>query len=124
MTGNKEGMRVKVSSHFTLKESLLPLSSNMGSSFRIYILTNKHNTTLYVGVTNNLPARLWEHRTKRNPKCFTARYNIFKLIYFESFDSIEDAIKREKYIKGKKRQWKEDLIKTMNPEWKDLTNEV
>jgi putative endonuclease len=86
----------------------------------IYILTNKHNTTLYVGVTNNLPARLWEHRTKQNPKCFTARYNLYKLVYYEEFELIADAVERERYIKGKTRQWKEDLINTINPEWKDL----
>ena len=70
----------------------------------VYILTNKHNTTLYVGVTNNLPTRLWEHRTKQDPKCFTTRYNLYKLVYYEGFDSIEEAIRREKYIKRKDTQ--------------------
>ena len=90
----------------------------------IYILTNTRNTTLYVGVTNNLPTRLWEHRTKRNPRCFTARYNLSSLVYYETFELITEAIKREKYIKGKSRKWKEELIKTMNPVWRDLTDEV
>ena len=87
----------------------------------VYILTNKNNTTLYVGVTNDISTRMWEHTSKQNPKCFTARYNLTKLIFFEGFESIESAIKREKYIKGKTRKWKDELIKSMNSEMKDLT---
>jgi putative endonuclease len=89
-----------------------------------YILTNTHHTTLYTGSTNDLPTRLWEHQTKRNPKSFSARYNLSKPIYFEPCDSIEDARDREQYIKGKTRKWKEALITKMNPEWKDLTEEI
>lgn len=89
-----------------------------------YILTNDHNTVLYVGMTNDLPTRLWEHRTKQNSKSFTAKYNISKLVYYEGFELITEAIDREKFIKGKSRQWKIDLIKTMNPEWIDLTEKV
>lgn len=91
------------------------------SSAWIYILTNQHNTTLYVGVTNNLRTRLWEHRTKRNAGSFTSRYNLNKLVYYEGFDLILEAINREKFIKGKTRKWKEDLIKKLNPNWNDLT---
>ena len=87
----------------------------------VYILTNNRNTVLYVGVTSNLSTRLWEHRTKQNPASFTARYNIDKLIYYEGFTSIVDAIAREKFIKGKSRKWREVLIEKMNPEWSDLT---
>jgi putative endonuclease len=87
----------------------------------VYILTNRHHTTLYVGVTNNLPARLYEHRTKQNPKSFTARYNVYKLVYYEGFESIVAAIAREKFIKRKTRKWKEDLIKTMNAGFTDLS---
>ena len=90
----------------------------------IYIITNTSNTTLYVGVTNDLPTRLWEHRTKQNSQSFSARYNLAKLIYYENFESIEEAIKREKYIKGKTRRWKEELIRTMNSDLIDLTEEV
>ena len=90
----------------------------------VYIVTNKHNTTLYTGVSNDLPLRLWEHRTKQNPTCFTARYNLYKLIYYEAFEVIEEAIKREKYIKGKTRKWKVDLITRLNPGWDDLTGNV
>ncbi|MBT1699855.1 GIY-YIG nuclease family protein [Fulvivirgaceae bacterium PWU4] len=87
----------------------------------VYILTNKRNTVLYTGASNDLLTRLWEHKTKQNPKCFTARYNIYKLIYYEPFELVTEALERERYIKGKTRKWKEDLIKTMNAEWKDLT---
>jgi len=86
----------------------------------VYVLTNKRNAVLYVGVTNNLATRLWEHKTKQNPKCFTARYNIDKLVYYEGFTTIVDAIAREKFIKGKSRKWREVLIEKMNPAWCDL----
>ncbi|HEY0769078.1 MAG TPA: GIY-YIG nuclease family protein [Sphingobacteriaceae bacterium] len=88
----------------------------------VYIITNAHNTTLYVGVTNNLYSRLWEHRTKQAPNSFSARYNLTKLVYYESFESIVDAINREKYVKGKTRKFKEGLINKSNPDWIDLSN--
>jgi putative endonuclease len=90
----------------------------------VYIITNENNTTLYVGATNDLSTRLWEHRTQQNPNSFSAQYNLCKLIFFEEFNSIEEAFDREGYIKGKTRKWKESLIKTMNPEWLDLTEKV
>jgi len=77
----------------------------------VYIITNPYNTTLYVGVTTNLSTRLWEHRTKANPKSFTARYNLYKLVYYEGFELITEAIKREKYIKGKTTIGKRFLLK-------------
>ena len=88
----------------------------------VYILTNTHNTTLYIGVTNDLRTRLWEHRTKQSPYSFTARYNLHKLVYFEAFDSIVEAIAREKVLKGKNRKFKNALIESVNPEWRDLSN--
>ncbi len=96
----------------------------MGKGGAVYILTNKYNTTLYVGVTSDLYSRILEHRSKCNPKSFTARYNIFKLVYFESFHSIEEAILREKQIKAGSRKKKEQLINGINPEWEDLFDEV
>ena len=90
----------------------------------VYILTNAHHTVLYVGITNNLRSRVWEHQQQRDPKCFTARYNVYKPVYYETFDLITEAIKREHYIKGKTRKWKEELISKMNPEWNDLTEEI
>ena len=91
----------------------------------VYILTNSpRNTTLYVGHSIDLPTRLWEHRTKRKPRSFTARYNVSRLVYFEEFDCVEDAIRREQYIKKKTRKWKEELINKFNPDWRDLTEDI
>jgi putative endonuclease len=90
----------------------------------VYILTNNHNTVLYVGVTNDLPTRLWEHRTKRNPKCFTARYNLNKLVYYKGYELVVEAIPSEKMYKRRSRKWKVKLIEAMNHEWRDLTEDV
>lgn len=90
----------------------------------IYILTNKNNTVLYIGVTSDLYSRVYEHKTKLYPKSFTARYNIDKLVYFEAFHDIEEAINREKQLKAGSRAKKIKLIKSINPEWKDLFEEV
>lgn len=86
----------------------------------VYILTNKNNTTFYVGMTNDLRTRVWEHHTKQNKKSFTSRYNINKLIYFEGFELITDAIARESYIKNQTRLWKIELIKSVNPSMDEL----
>ncbi|KKS12900.1 MAG: Excinuclease ABC subunit C [Candidatus Daviesbacteria bacterium GW2011_GWB1_41_5] len=85
--------------------------------YYVYILTNKSNT-LYVGVTNNLQRRLYEHTTRKNH--FTSKYNINKLIYYEEFAEALDAIRAEKKIKGWTRKKKIDLIKTINPEFENL----
>jgi putative endonuclease len=90
----------------------------------IYIMTNKNNTTLYTGVTSDLYSRITEHKEKYYSQSFTARYKLNKLIYYESFNSIEEAIEREKQIKGGSRKKKEKLINSINPEWKDLFEEV
>jgi len=90
----------------------------------VYIITNEHNTTLYTGVTNNLQRRIHEHKTKLKPKSFTARYNLNKLLYYEGFHRIEEAIAREKQIKRGSRQKKIDLINGINSEWNDLYEEV
>ena len=87
-------------------------------------MANKNNTTLYVGVSTDLNARVWEHKIKVSSSSFTARYNIEKLVYFEGFDQIEKAIEREKFIKGKSRKWKEALINKVNSNWNDLSDEI
>jgi len=90
----------------------------------VYILTNQHNTTLYVGVTSKLYERTVEHKEKKYPRSFTARYNLNKLVYYEVFHSMNEAIKREKQIKAGSRQKKIALVNSMNPEWKDLFEEL
>jgi putative endonuclease len=87
----------------------------------IYILTNKNNTVLYTGVTSNLANRMYEHRTGLYKTSFTYKYNVIKLVYYEEFVSIEEAIYREKQIKAGSRQKKLDTINLFNPEWKDLS---
>lgn len=89
----------------------------------IYILTNKYNTVLYTGVTSDLKKRIWEHREKL-AEGFTKRYNVTKLVYYEVFADIRDAIAREKQIKAGSRQKKINLITGMNPEWRDLYEDL
>ena len=94
-------------------------------NYYIYILTNKVKTVLYTGVTNNLKERIYYHR---NPlpfsKAFTTKYKCFYLLYYEHFFEIEDAIKREKQIKGWSRAKKEKMITEFNPEWRFINDEV
>ena len=86
-------------------------------------MTNKNNTVLYTGVTNDLRKRVIEHRTRQGGK-FTSRYKITKLVYYECGGDINAAIDREKQIKGGSRQSKLEFIKEINPEWKDLFEEL
>ncbi len=90
----------------------------------IYILTNYNNTTLYVGVTSNLILRVQQHKAQGDPKAFTTRYRINKLVYYEAFQMIGDAIGREKQLKAGSRAKKEALIQGMNPAWEDLYEKV
>lgn len=94
----------------------------MQKTCAVYIMTNYSETSLYIGVTSNLPKRVWEHKNKV-VKGFTEKYNINKLVYYELTDSIESAINREKQLKRWHRQWKINLIKEMNPNFKDLSLE-
>ena len=87
--------------------------------YYVYILSNAHNTVLYTGVTNDLQRRCLEHKQKII-KGFTQRYNVDKLVYFESFDFVEYAIAREKQIKGYSRAKKNALINSFNKEWVEL----
>ena len=91
--------------------------------YYVYILSNVRNTVLYTGVTNNLIRRLYEH-SRRVGHGFTQRYNISKLVYYEQFTQILDAIQREKQIKSGSRKKKEELIARNNPEWNDITLSV
>ena len=89
----------------------------------VYIITNKNNTTLYIGVTSNLIKRIWEHKNKV-VEGYSKKYNLDKLVYYEVADNIETAIEREKFLKGKTRQYKNNLISEMNYKWIDLYNEI
>jgi putative endonuclease len=95
----------------------------MDAPFFVYILASKRNGTLYVGVTNNLARRLSEHKAKLVPG-FTRQYEVDKLFYFETFDSILEARAREYSLKRWRRAWKIALIEKLNPDWRDLTNEL
>lgn len=87
--------------------------------FYVYVLASKPYGTLYVGVTSDLAGRVWQHKDKA-VSGFTARYGVDRLVWFESYDTIEEAIRREKRIKEWKRDWKINLIERDNPRWIDL----
>ena len=91
--------------------------------YYVYIMTNKINTVLYTGVTSDLKKRIWEHKGKVI-EGFTKKYNINKLIFFEIYNDPENAILREKQIKAGSRAKKIELIKGINPEWKDLYDKL
>lgn len=90
--------------------------------YYVYIMTN-NSKTLYTGFSNNLIRRVYEHKNKL-VEGFTKKYNITKLVYLELFNNPDDAIKREKQIKGWIRKKKIDLIESMNPDWKDLSDGI
>ncbi len=95
----------------------------MRKSYCVYILTNKYNRVLYTGVTSQLSGRVLQHKEKQS-QGFTSRYNVNKLVYYESFGSPQEAIQREKQIKSGSRRKKIELVNKMNPEWKDLFDEL
>ncbi|MBE6451637.1 MAG: GIY-YIG nuclease family protein [Alphaproteobacteria bacterium] len=89
----------------------------------VYIITNQKNGTLYIGVTNNLVRRIYEHKNNLL-QGFSAKYNLNKLVYYEVYEDEISAIKREKTLKEYKRNWKKDLIESINPLWNDLYSEI
>ena len=91
----------------------------MRKNYYIYILSNKINGILYIGVTSDLIKRIWEHK-KKLIDGFSKKYNVDKLVYYEQFEGHEEAIHREKRLKEWKRKWKTDLIEKVNLEWNDL----
>jgi len=90
----------------------------------VYIVTNRSHSVLYIGVTSHLVTRIEQHRTHFYKKSFSDKYNTEQLVYYELFGSIVEAIAREKEIKKWRREKKERLITSMNPEWKDLWEEI
>ena len=86
----------------------------------VYIITNYQNTTLYTGVSSDLQSRMYQHIHGEYPNSFSKKYKLYKLVYYRSYSTIEDAIGEEKRIKGGSRKQKEELIKSINPLWEDL----
>lgn len=89
--------------------------------YNVYILTNKNNTVVYIGVTNNIERRLYEHKNELI-KGFTKKYHLHKLVYNEVYNDINDALRREKQLKGWKRERKNALIQASNPNWEDISS--
>ena len=89
-------------------------------NYYVYILASATNVTIYIGVTNDLIRRVYEHRNHLSPDSFTSKYDVHKLVYFEQTSDVSAALEREKQLKGWRRSKKNALIETMNPEWKDL----
>jgi putative endonuclease len=123
----REGPKeVAKNSSVYVRRSKLPLQQKysyyMGGY--VYIMCSLNHSTLYVGVSSNLPLRVLQHKEKTHPNSFTARYNCVKLVYCNKFDTIMEAIAEEKRIKGGSRKNKELLIISMNPEWKDLYEKI
>ena len=94
-------------------------NNNMKKTYYVYILASQRNGTLYLGVTNDLTRRVLEHKYKVI-KGFTEKYNVDRLVYYEDYRDIEEAIKREKQLKKWNREWKLKLIEKDNPDWNDL----
>ena len=93
----------------------------MVRNYFIYILTNSQNTILYIGITNNLERRIYEHKNKL-VEGFTSKYNLAKLVYYETTTDVNSAIIREKQLKNWHRDWKYNLIKSKNPNFLDLSD--
>ena len=90
----------------------------------VYIISNKKQGVLYIGSTKQLKTRIYQHKNKAHPTTFSARYNLNKLVYFEVFETKEEALLREKQLKKWNRAWKIELIENQNPEWKDLYDQL
>lgn len=90
----------------------------------VYMMCSLNHSTLYVGVISNIASRVYQHKNKMYPTSFSAKYNCIKLVYYRRFEFIVEAIAEEKGIKGGSRKKKEDLINNLNPEWKDLYDEI
>jgi len=92
-------------------------------NYYVYIITNKRNGTLYVGITNNLERRVYEHK-EGTVKGFSSKYKVNKLVYYEETENVISAISREKCLKRWNRKWKLRLIEKENPNWEDLANKL
>ena len=92
--------------------------------YYVYILSNYLNTVVYTGITRDLIRRVYEHKNKLDPNSFTAKYDVHKLVYYESTSDVDSAIQREKQIKSWNRKRKNKLVESKNPSWEDLYNTI
>ena len=92
--------------------------------YSTYIMSNCRNSVLYIGITNDLKRRVLEHKSRFDSNSFTAKYKVNKLVYFEKFQSVRDAIAREKQLKHWNREWKDRLISEKNPKWVNLFDDA
>ena len=90
----------------------------------VYMMASKRHGTIYIGATSDLSAREWEHVSRAKPKSFTARYNVRRLVWFEDHETMASALQRERSLKRWRRQWKIDLIESVNPHWHPLDVET
>jgi len=124
-TGDCHASLAMTPSHFAMAGLAKSAGATSGTmevaskQYYVYIMTNKRNTVLYVGVTNDLIRRIYQHKEKLADG-FTTKYNIVKLVYYEVFEDIQNAIVREKQIKAGSRQKKVQLVNGINKEWRDL----
>jgi len=109
--------------NYSLQSDRMCLQFNGMKGMYVYIITNKNNTVLYTGVTNNLLRRIEEHRQHLIPG-FSSRYNLYKLVYYQYIEGSETAITQEKYLKKCYRKYKEKLITDFNPMWLDLYDQI
>ena len=93
-------------------------------SYYVYIMASRKHGTLYVGVTDNLVGRVIQYKKKVYKNSFTAKYNVTKLVYFEAYEDVHEAIAKEKQLKKWKREWKIKIIEENNPDWKDLYKDL
>lgn len=96
----------------------------MRKSGTVYIMSSQNKRVLYTGMTSDLKGRVWEHRNKKYSKSFTARYNCICLVYYKRYHNIAEAVAEEKRLKGGSRMQKENLINSINPDWRDFWDEV
>jgi len=119
LRGNDNGPQWRVDYDFHPPAPFPDPCIEMPRTFAVYIMASRRNGTLYIGVTNNLSLRAHQHRTSAG-SAFTSKYGVKQLVWYESYDDVNEAIAREKQLKKWERRWKLELIESFNPTWADL----